>query len=188
LGAERLAPGTEIPGTDGATIGEFWAWAYSDILTNTSRGIFAEFLVGKALGVVEGVRPTGWEDFDLSYDGRKIEVKASAYMQNWYQDAPSVIRFDIGERGSWDAKTNVWRPDPVRSADCYVFCLYAETDRNRANVLDTKKWDFYVLPTERINRELRNQKSVGLKGIKSMTEPVDYSHIKERVDKALNGA
>ena len=67
--AERLVPGTEILGTGGATVGDFWAWAYSDILTNTSRGIFAEFLVGKALGVVEGARPTGWNDFDLSYDG-----------------------------------------------------------------------------------------------------------------------
>ena len=67
--AERLVSGTEILGTGGATVGDFWAWAYSDILTNTSRGIFAEFLVGKALGVVEGVRPTGWNDFDLSYDG-----------------------------------------------------------------------------------------------------------------------
>ena len=63
-------------------VGDFWAWAYSDILTNTSRGTFAEFLVGKALGVVEKVRPTGWEDFDLSYGGWKIEVKASAYVQS----------------------------------------------------------------------------------------------------------
>jgi hypothetical protein len=69
VGAERLAPDTEIPGTGGATVGDFWAWVNSGILTNTSRGIFAEFLVGKALGVVEWVRPTGWEDFDLSYDG-----------------------------------------------------------------------------------------------------------------------
>jgi hypothetical protein len=187
VGVGRLAPGTEVPRTGGATVGDFWAWAYSDILTNTSRGIFAEFLVGKALGVVEGVRPTGWEDFDLSYDGWKIEVKASVYVQNWHQDAPSVIRFDIGERGSWDAEANVWKPDPVRSADCYVFCLYAETDRSRANVLDTSKWEFYVLSTERINHELRNQKSVGLNRIKSMTEPVDYSQLKEQIDRVLSG-
>jgi hypothetical protein len=188
VGAERLEPSTEIPGTGRATVGDFWAWAYSDILTNTARGTFAEFLVGKALGVVETVRPTGWVDFDLIYDGWKIEVKASAYVQNWYQSAPSVIRFDIGERGSWDAEANVWRPDPVRSADSYVFCLYAETDRNRADVLDTSKWEFYVLLTERINRELGNQKSVGLNRIKSMTESVDYSQLKERVDMVLSGA
>lgn len=184
----RLDPSTEIPGTGGATVGDFWAWAYSDILTNTSRGTFAEFLVGKALGVVDEMRPTGWVDFDLSYDEWKIEVKASAYVQSWHQSAPSVIRFDIGERGSWDAETNVWKPDPVRSADCYVFCLYAETDRNRANVLDTSKWEFYVLSTERINRELGNQKSIGLNGIKSMTEPVVYNQLKEQVDRVLSGA
>jgi hypothetical protein len=186
--ADRLVPGTEILGTGGATVGDFWAWAYSDILTNTSRGIFAEFLVAKALGVVEGVRPTGWNDFDLSYDGCKIEVKASAYVQSWHQDAPSVIRFDIGERGSWDAETNAWRPDPVRSADSYVFCLYAETERSRANVLDVSKWEFYALPTERINRELGNQKSVGLSRIKSMTEPVSHGQLKERVDGVLSAA
>ena len=187
MGVKRLDPGTQILGTGGATVGDFWAWAYSDILTNTSRETFAEFLVGKALGVVEGVRPTGWEDFDLSYHGWKIEVKASAYVQNWYQSAPSVIRFDIGERGGWDAEANTWKPDPVRSADCYVFCLYAETERDRANVLDTSKWEFYVVPTERINHELGKQKSAGLNGIKSMTEAVNYSRLKERVDRALSG-
>ena len=186
--AERLVPGTEILGTGGATVGDSWAWAYSDILTNTSCGIFAEFLVGKALGVVEGVRPTGWNDFDLSYDGWKIEVKASAYVQSWHQEAPSVIRFDIGERGSWDAETNAWRPDPVRSADCYMFCLYAETERSRANVLDVSKWEFYALPTGRINRELGNQKSVGLSRIQSMTDSVSYGQLKKRVDGVLSAA
>ena len=187
--AGRLDPGTEIPGTGGATVGDFWAWAYSEILTNTSRGIFAEFLIGNALRVVEGVRPTGWEDFGLSYNGWKIEVEASAYMQNWHQNTPSIIRFDVGERGSWDSETNSWRPDPVRSADYCVFCLYAETNRSRANVLDTSKWEFYVLPIERIDHELGTQKSVGLSRTKSMTEPVDYGHqLKERVDRVLSGA
>jgi hypothetical protein len=83
VGAGRLDPAAQIPETGGATVGDFWEWAYSDILTDTSRGTFAKFLVGKALGVVERVRPAGWEDFDLSYDGWKIEVKASAYVQNW---------------------------------------------------------------------------------------------------------
>ncbi len=51
----KLDPGTPIPGVVGAhTAGHFWAWAYSNILTNNLRGVFAEFLVGTALGVVEG--------------------------------------------------------------------------------------------------------------------------------------
>lgn len=27
------------------TVSDFWSWAYSDLLNNTSRGVLAEFLV-----------------------------------------------------------------------------------------------------------------------------------------------
>ena len=47
----RITPGEKIPGLGGSTVGDFWAWAYSDVLENTARGIFAEFLVGSALGI-----------------------------------------------------------------------------------------------------------------------------------------
>ena len=42
----------EIPAL-GATVGDFWAWAYSDILNNVDRAVFAEFVVGSALGVTD---------------------------------------------------------------------------------------------------------------------------------------
>lgn len=29
----------------GMTVNDFWAWAYSDLLNNTYRGVMAEFLV-----------------------------------------------------------------------------------------------------------------------------------------------
>ena len=93
----RLAPGERIPELDGVTVGDFWAWAYSDILENTAREIFAEYLVGNALGVVKGVRPSGWGTFDLRYGDRNIEVKSSSYLQSWHQTALSVIRFDVAE-------------------------------------------------------------------------------------------
>ncbi len=182
---DRLYPETRIPGLSGTTIGDFWAWAYSDILTNTTRGMFAEFLVGAALNVVEHTRPTGWEDFDLSYDNQKIEVKASAYLQSWHQEAPSTIRFDIGERGTWDSYSNSWIHERTRSADCYVFCLFSEQDRSAADVLDTNKWEFYILSTRRISAEFGNQKSVGLRRIQGMTQATDFQHIKDRVDLAL---
>ena len=50
---DRLDPDTPIPGVAGGrTVGDFWAWAFSNILTNNLRGIFAEYLVGTALGAV----------------------------------------------------------------------------------------------------------------------------------------
>jgi hypothetical protein len=184
---KKLSPSDEIPELGGATVGDFWAWAYSDILENTARGIFAEFLVGKALGVVEGVRPSGWGPFDLRYGAHKIEVKSSAYLQSWYQRTHSNIRFDLAEREGWDPDTNTTRTERMRSADCYVFCLYAEKDRSRVNVLNTSMWQFFVLSTGRINRELGIQKTAGLNRIKSLTDPVGYHLLKAQVDRVVGG-
>ncbi|MDO5146101.1 MAG: hypothetical protein Q4D60_03785 [Eubacteriales bacterium] len=33
----------------GIRLSDFWSWAYSDLLNNTSRGVMAEFLVEKSL-------------------------------------------------------------------------------------------------------------------------------------------
>jgi hypothetical protein len=48
-----------------ATVGDFWRWAYSDILSNRNRSIFAEFIVGNALGVVDKPR-VEWDSVDLA--------------------------------------------------------------------------------------------------------------------------
>ena len=119
MNARRLAPDAEIPGLDGATIGDFWTWAYSDILLNTTRGVFAEFLVGSALGVVGGIR-SPWDSFDLLYEGSGIEVKSSAYVQSWPQEKPSAISWGIEERFAYDTATNTWGRSKCvrRSATC----------------------------------------------------------------------
>lgn len=46
---EKRSCKDEIPVLD-ATVEDFWAWAYSDILSNTDRAVFAEFVAGTALG------------------------------------------------------------------------------------------------------------------------------------------
>ena len=185
--ARRLSSDTEIPAV-GATVGDFWAWAFSDVLSNTARGVLAEFLVGSALGVVEGVRME-WAPFDLLYEEAKIEVKSAAYVQRWFQKRHSVVEWkDIGEHSAWDATTGTSSEEVKRWADCYVLCLYTERDRDVANVLDVSKWEFYVLSTERIYRELGTQKSAVLSTIRRLTEPVGFGLLKERVDQALNGA
>ncbi|MDP9476496.1 MAG: hypothetical protein M3R38_12580 [Actinomycetota bacterium] len=108
-------------------------------MSNTDRAVFAEFVVGTALGVTDAPR-VEWDAVDLRYGEKTIEVKSSAYVQSWHreQDPPSQISFDLKERLSWDAATNTYRVEPSRAADCYVFCVYAEKDRSRANVLDVK--------------------------------------------------
>lgn len=170
----------------GVTVGDFWAWAYSDLLNNTNRAVFAEFLVGRALGVTDVPR-VPWDSVDLRYRRKKIEVKASSYVQSWHreQDPISQISFDLKERLSWDAATNTYEVELSRAADCYVFCVYTETERSRANVLEVDRWEFYVLPTERINRELGSQKTAALSTIRYMVGPVGYSQLKGSVDRVL---
>jgi hypothetical protein len=43
------------------------------------RSIFAEFLVGSALGATASPR-IGWDHVDFNYGGKKIEAKSSAYI------------------------------------------------------------------------------------------------------------
>lgn len=185
---EKRSCQDEIP-VLGATVGDFWAWAYSDILNNTDRAVFAEFVVGMALGVIDAPR-VEWDAVDLQYGDKTIEVKSAAYVQSWHKelDPPSRISFDLKERLSWDAATNTYQVEPSRAADCYVFCVYVEKDRSRANVLDVDLWEFYVVPTEQINRQLDSQQRATLSTIEQLTRPVGsigYAQLKNRVDSAL---
>jgi hypothetical protein len=168
------------------TVGDFWSWAYSNILTNITRGLFAEFLVGMALEAVEGSR-TEWDSYDLCYGGAHIEVKSSAYLQSWPQDKTSKIGWSISPSTYRYAEMDEDQDDQEPPADCYVFCVYTEKkDRNPAIVLDSEKWRFYVVPTTVIRKELWHQKTVVESSIKSLVgEPVRYSHLRERVEEAL---
>lgn len=182
--SKKLNPKEKIIESNGLTVGDFWSWAYSDVMSNVNRSAFAEFMVASALDVIEEPRKE-WDAYDLVYKGKKIEVKASAYIQSWPQEDLSVIRFDIGKKLPWHADTNTWEEEPIRAADCYVFCLYPETNRDKANILDVDAWEFYVLPTEQINQELGEQKSIGLKKLQAMCESIGYDELKGRVNKAL---
>ena len=125
---KKILPETPIPMGDNLTVGDFWSWAYSDILSNANRGVFAEFLIGTALEAVKNCR-VEWDGYDLDYRGYGIEVKSAAYLQSWHQEKLSTIRFDIAERSSsWDPKTNAYHQEKKRYADCYAFCHYAQTD------------------------------------------------------------
>ena len=120
---EKLSVQQPIAGLNGLTLGDFWSWAYSDVLNNRNRSILAEFLVAAALGVLDEPR-VEWDAVDLSYHDKRIEVKSAAYLQSWEQERLSVIRFDIARKRGWDAAANLSASKPTRSADAYVFCLY----------------------------------------------------------------
>jgi hypothetical protein len=180
----RLSPEHVLLGTANVTIGDFWSWAYSDILDNRNRSVFAEFLVGTALGVVNVPR-IEWDAVDLKYHDKSVEVKSAAYLQTWQQKALSTIRFDIGKKKSWYAETNTYAEERIRSADCYVFCVYTDTDPVTADVLDVRRWVFHVLSTSKIEEVFGNQKKVGLARIRKLCDGVGFSALKQAVESAL---
>ena len=165
--------GSEQFGSERFKVLEFWQWAYSDLLSNTLRGILAEFLVVQAVGAAGRTRKE-WDAFDvITPEGLRIEVKSAAYIQTWHQDKLSKISFDIACKTSWDAETNTTDLEPNRSADIYVFALLHEKNRDRLNPTDLTQWTFFVLPTTRLN-DLGPQKTISLNSLRKL-DPIETS-------------
>jgi hypothetical protein len=183
---KKLPFNTPITGIDNITLGDFWTWAYSDVIGNRNRSIFAEFLVGTALGVVDQPR-VEWDAVDLRYSDSKVEVKAAGYVQSWHQESkPSKIVFDIAHKRGWDAATNTYSVDLVRSADCYVFCLHSCIDLSTANPLNVEQWEFFVLSTLALETHFGQQKQVALSRLKNLIPAVPYYELKSAIDECLS--
>src|SRR5512139_3063836 len=104
--AQKIQPSVQIAGLKERAIGDFWSWAYSDLLCNTVRPLFAEYIVGECLGITQEPRKE-WDSVDLKYRGRGVEVKSSGYVQTWQQRQLSKISFEIALRKNpWDADSN----------------------------------------------------------------------------------
>lgn len=163
----------------------FWQWAYSDFLSNAQRGVLAEYIVAQALGATETPRKE-WDAVDLvTSSGIKVEVKSAAYLQRWEQKKKSDIRFDIANKKSWDADTNITSTEALRSADVYVFCLYTEeTDKSPERPLNLDKWDFLVCSTAFLNLNFPNQKTIGMAALEQAgLKRVSYSGLCDELER-----
>ena len=175
----------------GYLLSDFWAWSSSDLLNNTLRGGFAEFIVCTACGLKNalGKPRTDWTAYDVYYPldkmtGIRIEVKSAAYLQAWEQQRLSKIQFSIRPTRAWSPEDGY--EDAVRhQSDVYVFCLYTETDRKRADPLLLDKWDFYILPTRLIEAKCGTQRSISLPALLDLGPPkIDYDGIEEAIIEA----
>lgn len=166
----------------GILLNDFWAWSSSDLLNNTLRGALAEFLVASAIGVDTSEANQDWTSFDLlSPSGKKIEVKCSAYLQSWNTDRISKIQFSIRPTRSWDSEKS-FSDEVKRWSDLYVFCLYASKDRNETP-LHLEQWEFYLLPTSVLDNQCKEQKSISLGSLLSLSPiKTTYENLREAVD------
>lgn len=171
----------------GLTLLDFWAWAYSDVLTNTTRGVLAEFIVATALGLDVRKPRTNWDKFDLTYKGQGIEVKSASYHQRWAQKEMSKISFGIPKRRGWDDQTNELDEVAGRQADIYVLALLAEQDRSAVNPLDIDQWRFWVIETRFFDERERSQHSITYNSlIRERGEAFGYAKLKNAVDLLIN--
>lgn len=182
--------GTEAFHSDGRSAGfdvlDFWRWSTSDLVTNTTRGILAEYIVAQALGVPTDRAREEWSSFDLQTSGGLlIEVKSGAYVQSWAQTRLSTIQFLVPKRLGWDPDTNVMGTTARRHADVYVFALLAHVDKATIDPLNLAQWQFWALHTEELDERSRSQHSITLRSLRQMAgEPVDFWSLRAVVDQA----
>ena len=180
---------------------DFRRWALTDLALNINRGRFAEWLVGKALGVMApDSYQLGWASYDLDYGDYKIEVKSSARGQSWRQSRPSAVNWGIApSRWQWDPHTDEeTRLDPPqRVADAYVFCCYEPyplpdgpegLEERNSGVINLENWWFWVASRETLDECFGTNKSVTRRQIEAVATALRWSGIRTAVDAALASA
>ena len=187
--SRRLACDEALP--KGATILDFWRWIGSDLVGNTTRGLFAEYLVGLAVGAVTGEEADGVRDEWAAHDlvipgGITIEVKSSAYLQSWWQEKETTPRFGIAPTQGWDSATGSYSKGKARHSHVYVFCLLGHRrEKARLDPLDLSQWSFYVLAAAVLDESVKEQKDIGVGPLMKLgAKEVSFDQIAAAVRKA----
>jgi hypothetical protein len=168
---EPRSPGDSFL-SDGASteisVGDFWRWGFSDLLTNITRGAVAEFIVAKALKCAAPLR-NNWGSFDLmAMNNIKMEVKSASYRQAWHQKKDSNVRFRIAPSQEWKAEANEFVGESRRQADIYVLCLLDNRKPRECDPLELSRWQFHVLSAKVLDEKHARQKSIGLTTLRSL--------------------
>jgi hypothetical protein len=151
-------------------VSDFWQWAYSDLLQNTTRGVLAEYIVAVLLGVDKTPR-NPWLPFDLKLnDGTTIEVKTMSRLQAWAQKQLSDPKVVISEKRSWNPDTGILEQTPSLNADIYVICYFTSEEHLAADPLNLDQWIFFVLVKKEVGEVLKMSKSISLKALNKMNK------------------
>lgn len=177
-------------------ISDFWAWAMSRLMADGPRGDLAEFIVNTALGSDLTIPKRGWGEHDIDYRGMGIEVKCSSVLQEWVRSTPSKPIWGCAKTMSCDVELQgdeyiyVGRKPgdfPRRRSDVYVFCLFNEPDREKADPADFSQWQFYIVPTAVLNERLGDQRQISLQGLERIEAlQCNYSKLKATIDAVID--
>lgn len=174
------------PGAPTGTALDFWRWAYPDILTNSTRGVFAEWLVAQILNIPLLPR-VEWDVCDLRTPcGVRIEVKSGARRQSWHtpSHAPSKVVFS-GLRalpGTAEVRSG---KEQTYNADLYVFAVHTEIDLQRWDAFDMAQWKFFILPNAALSA--LGQSSMGLSTLERLASAMDAVAFREYARRLISG-
>jgi len=182
----ELRNGDELLHQDGHALGptllDFWRWSASDIVSNATRGILAEYLVASAIGAAGGTREE-WAMWDLTApDGTRLEIKSAAYVQTWQQERLSKVSFGCAKTQAYDPLTNQPQGEPCRHADVYVFALLQHEDQATLDPLNVSQWAFFIVPTASLDGRTRSQHSITVPSLRTLVgESVGYSELEQAI-------
>ena len=170
----------------GVTVGDFWAWAYSDLLNNTNRAVFAEFLVDRALRVTDVPR-VPWDSVDLRYRRKRSRSRPPPTSRVGIGSRTLSPRsLSISRRGSLRMRRRI----PTRSSRAGLQTATCSASTLRRSGVERTFWRWTGGSSTSslrsgLNRELGSQKTAALSTISYMVGPVGYSQLKGSVDQVL---
>lgn len=150
------------------SVQDFWRYGFSSLNSNVLRGALAEFIVENALkenSEIEVRSP--WGDYDVLYNGRKIEVKCSSYIQDWDQEKFTTIQWSGLKAKELYYSEAVRKMSEMNKAsdyksDIYVLALLRHQDHATLDILNMDQWCFYVLSKDELRDVSKNGSSVSL--------------------------
>lgn len=192
MSARRLDPRLPITGLfragpSGFTLGDFWSWAFSDLLDHDVRAAFAQFVV--CLGLDRTALPrVSWTGGDLPYRGRSLRVVHLGHVAAWDVDAPATVW--QGAEGERDPHWSRQRDAVVElggegAADCWIVSHDPRRDPRALDPLDVAEWEFFVLPHHAVELEAGPERVLALRRMRFLAEPVDHAGLRQRVDQVL---
>lgn len=168
---------------------DYWRYTYGALASQHDR--IAEYLVSMALGIEKAENAMLWTGYDVSYKSKRVEVKATSYVHAWNKKKTSDQRtFSIATSDNhyWYGRVDRNGKQKARQNDLYVFCLNTNRDIENSDPLRIDDWDFYVIPTFRIDDRCDrlgnpDQKTISLGVVRRMAgEPVKWPGLKEKIE------
>jgi len=147
---------------------DFWRWALSNLTSNQTQKMFAEFIVATALNRHNEVRNEN-DVFNLeTKNGKKVEVLSSSYIQTWSRNGLPNISFTLNPSFGWDAEIPLQSCEGLHLIDMFVFCLLHHRNEHTLNPMNLSQWTFFIIHAQQLEKSLTEKRIITLTELKKL--------------------